>query len=409
MEFIKALVVSLNGIFKIIDEKLDGLVDSIKTLSDDQITGVVNSAKDTADAALAIATENKRVIHEVNDKVDYFGELVEEENLKLKQKLTHLENYSRRDNLVIRGIKETKDEVCEAVVKTFCKDKLKIESEVIDCIKIVRCHRLGEKQHGKTKWIRPIIVRFFNFGDRQQVWSARSKLAGTSYSVSENFTCETEYNRKKLYPIFKAAKKMQKYEKKVYMYEDTLMLNNIRYTVKDLDNLPEDVHPKKFCIKSNDTTEVFGGILSEHSALSNWSPSQIKYNNQVYVNLEQAYMHVKALENGDDAAARKIRYTKDPREIKRIGSNLAVNNKEKWDTIRHGVMHDLVKAKFMQNDDMAQELIQTGNRKLGETGKGSDYAIGVPFTHPNVLDPTVWTAASELDKTLEAVRDELQA
>ena len=81
---IKALVVSLNGIFKIIDEKLDGLVDSIKTLSDDQILGVVNSAKDTADAALAIATENKRVIHEVNDKVDYFGELVEEENLKLK-------------------------------------------------------------------------------------------------------------------------------------------------------------------------------------------------------------------------------------------------------------------------------------------------------------------------------------
>ena len=138
---------------------------------------------------------------------------------------------------------------------------------------------------------------------------------------------------------------MQKYEKKVYMYEDTLILNNIRYTVKNLDNLPEDVNPKKFCIKSNDTTEVFRGILSEHSTLSNWSPSQIKYNNQVYVNLEQAYMHVIALENGDDAAARKIRYTKDPREIKRIGSNLTVLNKEKWDTIRHGVVHDLVKSK----------------------------------------------------------------
>ena len=169
------------------------------------------------------------------------------------------------------------------------------------------------------------------------------------------------------------------------------------------------VHPKKFCTKSNDTTEVFGGILSEHSTLSNWSPSQIEYNSNVYVNLEQAYMHIKALENGDNVAARKIRYTKDPREIKRIGSKLAVYNNEKWNTIRHGVMHDLVKAKFMQNEEMARELIQTGNRKLGETGKGSDYAIGVPFTHPNVLDPTVWTAASELGKTLEAVRDELQA
>ena len=71
-------------------------------------------------------------------------------------------------------------------------------------------------------------------------------------------------------------------------------------------------------------------------------------------------------------------------------------------------MHDLVKAKFMQNNDMAQKLIQTENRKLGEAGKGSDYAIGIPFTHPKVLNSTVWTAASELGKTLEAVRDELR-
>ena len=48
---IKALVVSLNG-----------LVDSIKTLSDEQILGAVRGAKDTADAALAIATENKKAV-----------------------------------------------------------------------------------------------------------------------------------------------------------------------------------------------------------------------------------------------------------------------------------------------------------------------------------------------------------
>ena len=269
-----------------------------------------------------------QAIHQVNDKMDYFSELIEGENSKLKQKLNNLENYSRRDNLVIRGIAETKDEVCETVIKNFCRDKLKLDSEFIDSVRIVRCHRLGEGQHGKPKWIRPIIVRFYNFGDRQQVWSARSKLAGTPYSVSENFTGETEYNRKKLHPIFKAAKKMQKYEKKVYMYEDTLIINNIRYSVNDLDNLPDDVHPKKFCTKSNDTTEVFGGILSEHSTLINWSPSQIEYNSNVYVNLEQAYMHIKALENGDKLAARKIRYTKVPREIKRIGSKLAVYNNE---------------------------------------------------------------------------------
>ena len=393
---IKALITSLNNIFKTFDEKLD------------RILGVVNDATNAADAAQAMAAENKKSIDEITEKVEYLSDVMIEENVKLKQKITHLENYSRRDNLTIGGIPETKDEICEAVVKRFCKEKLKLDTAFVDSIRIVRCHRLGERPQGNAKWTRPIIVRFYNFGDRQQVWSARSKLAGTSFGVAENFTGETEYNRKKLYPIFKAAKKMQKYENKVYMYEDTLVINNIRYTVNDLDNLPDDVHPKKFCTKSNDTTEVFGGILSEYSVLSNWSPSKIEYNNHVYVNLEQAYMHVKAMENGDFVAARKIRYAKDPREIKRIGSNLTMNNKEKWETIRHGVMHDLVKAKFMQNNEMAQELIQTKNRKLGETGKGSDYAIGIPFTHPRVLDSTVWTAASELGKTLEAVRDELR-
>ena len=136
------------------------------------------------------------------------------------------------------------------------------------------------------------------------------------------------------------------------MYEDTLILNNFRYAVKDMDNLPDDVRQKKFCNKSNDTTEVFGGILSEDSTLSNWSQSQIEYNNNV--NLEHAYMHIKALENGDNAAARKIHYTKDAQEIIRIGSKLAVYDNEKWNTIRHGVLHDLVKANFMQNDDMAR-------------------------------------------------------
>ena len=68
-------------------------------------------------------------------------------------------------------------------------------------------------------------------------------------------------------------------------------------------------------------------------------------------------MHIKALENGDNVAVWTIRYTKDPREIKCIGSKLAVYDNEKWNTIRHGVMHDLVKAKFMQNEKMARELI----------------------------------------------------
>ena len=39
------------------------------------------------------------------------------------------------------------------------------------------------------------------------------------------------------------------------MYEDTLILNNIRYTVKDLDNLPDDVH---FAVKEMTALRCLG-------------------------------------------------------------------------------------------------------------------------------------------------------
>lgn len=75
---------------------------------------------------------------------------------------------------------------------------------------------------------------------------------------------------------------------------------------------------------------------------------------------------------------------------------------------RSGIMLNLVRAKFTQNADKQQELLNTGNRTLGETGKDRIYAVGLPFTHPNILNKDAWTAESKLGKALETVRAELR-
>ena len=72
-----------------------------------------------------------------------------------------------------------------------------------------------------------------------------------------------------------------------------MILKNVRYTVDTLGQLPDDLQPKKFCRKSDNSTLVFGGVLSEHDTFSNWSPSRIAYGDHVYGCLEQAYMHTK--------------------------------------------------------------------------------------------------------------------
>ena len=208
---LKSLVTTLNIIFKSIDDKLDGLTASFKELKDEGLIQDVKLARLTAEEALGSFAEHNVAIASIRediDKIKYSNETIVEDNNKLKERVNHLENYSRRDNLVIRGVSETVGEVCGDLAKQFMKNHLKMDSTFINSVKFVRCHRLGFKPQGAQRaWVRPIIVRFYNFGDRCRVWSARKELANTGYSMSENFSTQTEYNRRKLYPLFRAAKK----------------------------------------------------------------------------------------------------------------------------------------------------------------------------------------------------------
>ena len=44
------------------------------------------------------------------------------------------------------------------------------------------------------------------------MWSARRNLDDKYLSINENFCVDTEYNRRKLYQIFRLAKSMDKYK-----------------------------------------------------------------------------------------------------------------------------------------------------------------------------------------------------
>ena len=64
-----------------------------------------------------------------------------EEQLEIKT--GELEQYSRRECLVITGIPECKQEDTRAIVNNFCKDKLGVELMQRD---LARTHRLGFKK-----------------------------------------------------------------------------------------------------------------------------------------------------------------------------------------------------------------------------------------------------------------------
>ena len=81
------------------------------------------------------------------------------------------------------------------------------------------------------------------------VWAACTKLNDNTLTISENFCGGTEFNRRKLYPIYRTAKRMDQYKNKVSLVDDTLIVNSKSYDVDTIDNLLDDLQPKT-CVRN---------------------------------------------------------------------------------------------------------------------------------------------------------------
>ena len=131
------------------------------------------------------------------------------ENIILKQNVNQLDNYSCRNNLVFGGIEEKDNEQGEKLVRTFFEDKLKLDSNSVNQMMIVGCHRLG-KQFGHKSRPRSLIVRFLAYNDRHIVWMAKKNINDKTLSINERFCGDTEFKSRKnctLYIVQQRKKK----------------------------------------------------------------------------------------------------------------------------------------------------------------------------------------------------------
>ena len=63
---------------------------------------------------------------------------IKAQNQMLSERITSQEDYSRRDNMLVSGLREVKDEVCRLVAQTFLKEAFDMNN-----VEIIRVHRLG--------------------------------------------------------------------------------------------------------------------------------------------------------------------------------------------------------------------------------------------------------------------------
>ena len=130
----------------------------------------------------------------------------------LLNKIDELEQYSRRNCLLVNGIKEadpanenvseetsevsTQENTDIAVLLPF-NEKFGVDVHIKD---IDPTHRIGRQKQKNKDASGPIIVKFSNYNTRERVFQARRKLNGIQIKIVENLTsCHTIESEKKIW------------------------------------------------------------------------------------------------------------------------------------------------------------------------------------------------------------------
>ena len=128
---------------------------------------------------------------------------------EIRNKLTDLEDRSKRNNIQIDGIAEEPGktwEECERKAQRSLSEELDKNDVVIE-----RTHRVKayshEKKNSKKLRSRTIVCKLLSFVDKARILKNSHRLKGTTYYVNEDFSKETLAYRKELWEKVKALRK----------------------------------------------------------------------------------------------------------------------------------------------------------------------------------------------------------
>ena len=147
----------------------------------------------------------------------------------------------------------------------------------------------------------------------------------------------------------------------------------------------------------------------ENGYLSNWYPATFTLNGISFTSVEQYMMYQKAVAFDDKEIAKQILATEDVAKIKTLGRKVKNYDDNYWNGIRQIVVYRGLYAKFAQNKELKEQLINTGDAILAECAvKDTIWGIGLSMRSRDRLDRSKWKGQGLLGYTLMMVREELK-
>lgn len=330
----------------------------------------------------------------------------------LYEQTQSIDCHGRRNNLILHGIPESDGEIdlnCYQKVVSILKQELGITNA--DSIRISRCHRLGRPARNRTGFTRPrpIIFHLHWYGDRSLIWDKKDMLRNTQFFLTENFSPEVEQRRRKLLPIFKAAKaKNMKPKPKLVL--DKLTIAGKTYTTSNLDQIPDDLNPEKIATPSQNNITAF---YSSASPLSNFYPTQVSDEDGTqYFSSEQYYQHRKALFHNDDIQATAIMKCSTSHAAYQEGKKVKGQDNSDWfktDLAKKQMLKCCLR-KFFSDEHLKEFLLNTGETDLVEASPFDKYwGVGIKLSDPAIFDKAQWSGSKNyMGEILTNVREQLK-
>ncbi|KAG8706539.1 hypothetical protein FRC08_000993 [Ceratobasidium sp. 394] len=152
----------------------------------------------------------------------------------------------------------------------------------------------------------------------------------------------------------------------------------------------------------------------EHGYLGQWYPSVFVSTESdgptsfTYENAEQFMMHRKGLLFAPDSpATAAILETTDPRDIKALGRKIPNFDDDIWKRERMNIVIRGTYLKFIQNEDLKNQLLATGDKELVEASP-RDRVWGVGFGAKQAPVKRANWGANLLGKALMEVRERIR-
>lgn len=309
------------------------------------------------------------------------------ENKQLNLRMENLENYSRRENVIIDGIREL-----------HCENPLDAANFVFQTLQmptpqIQRCHRLGKKVEGKS---RPLIIRLASYPDKVQMFKNAKYLRGTNLILRDDLCKETLQKQAQLRPVLAIAKR---HDQKAKFVNDKILFRGSLYGKENLQDFPIDLQQAS-CKRGNGVT-IFSGELCP---LSNLYPCEITVNNKTYASSEHYYQSKKCESMGKTDVAKTILRTPSPRQAMFIGKGTQPQVEWYYSKGKE-LMAEALRAKF-ENEVLRDYLLSTVGI-LGEATHSKIWGIGYNINESSASRLNEWSGSNLMGELLTTLRDEI--